>query len=92
MEIFANLATGFFQGMPISSSSSRIPVAEAAGARTQLTGVVGALAIALLLTLAPDLLRHLPQTALAASQSTQWIADKTPAGGPAHVNSYHVDP
>ena len=62
----ANLATGFFQGMPISSSSSRTPVAEAAGARTQLTGVVGALAIALLLTLAPDLLQYLPQTALAA--------------------------
>jgi high affinity sulfate transporter 1 len=62
----ANLAAGFFQGMPISSSSSRTPVAEAAGARTQLTGVVGALAIALLLTLAPDLLQHLPQTALAA--------------------------
>jgi high affinity sulfate transporter 1 len=62
----ANLAAGFFQGMPISSSSSRTPVAEAAGARTQLTGVVGALAIALLLTLAPDLLRYLPQTALAA--------------------------
>ena len=39
----ANLAAGFFQGFPISSSSSRTPVAEAAGARTQLTGVVGAL-------------------------------------------------
>src|SRR6516164_7256816 len=34
----ANLAAGFFQGFPISSSSSRTPVAEAAGARTQLTG------------------------------------------------------
>ena len=34
----------FFQGFPISSSSSRTPVAEAAGAKTQLTGVVGALA------------------------------------------------
>ena len=42
----ANLAAGFFQGFPISSSSSRTPVAEAAGARTQLTGVVGALAVA----------------------------------------------
>ena len=31
----ANLATGFFQGFPISSSSSRTPVAEAAGSRTQ---------------------------------------------------------
>jgi high affinity sulfate transporter 1 len=62
----ANLAAGFFQGFPISSSSSRTPVAEAAGARTQLTSIVGALAVALLLVLAPDLLRHLPTTALAA--------------------------
>ena len=62
----ANLATAFFQGFPISSSSSRTPVAEAAGARTQLTGVVGALAIALLLVLAPNLLQNLPHTALAA--------------------------
>src|SRR5262249_57221126 len=63
----ANLAAGFFQGFPISSSSSRTPVAEAAGARTQLTGVVGALAVALLLLLAPDLLQHLPSAALAAA-------------------------
>jgi high affinity sulfate transporter 1 len=62
----ANLATSFFQGFPISSSSSRTPVAEAAGAKTQLTGVVGALAIALLLMLAPKLLQDLPHTALAA--------------------------
>jgi high affinity sulfate transporter 1 len=62
----ANLATGFFQGFPISSSSSRTPVAEAAGAHTQLTGVVGALAIALLLLTAPNLLEHLPSAALAA--------------------------
>src|SRR4030095_16835904 len=38
----ANLAAGFFQGFPISSSSSRTPVAEASGARTQLTSIVGA--------------------------------------------------
>jgi len=62
----ANFAGGFFQGFPISSSSSRTPVAEAAGARTQLTGVVGAIAIALLLLLAPSLLRNLPTAALAA--------------------------
>jgi high affinity sulfate transporter 1 len=62
----ANFFAGFFQGFPISSSSSRTPVAEAAGARTQLTGVVGAVAIALLLLVAPNLLRHLPNTALAA--------------------------
>jgi high affinity sulfate transporter 1 len=63
---FANLAAGFFQGFPISSSSSRTPVAEAAGAKTQLTGVVGALAVALLLMVAPNLLRNLPTSALAA--------------------------
>jgi len=62
----ANLAAGFFQGFPISSSSSRTPVAEAAGAKTQLTGVVGALAIAVLLLVAPNLLQYLPNTVLAA--------------------------
>jgi len=62
----ANLAAAFFQGFPISSSSSRTPVAEAAGARTQVTGVVGALAIAVLLIFAPELLRNLPHPALAA--------------------------
>jgi MFS superfamily sulfate permease-like transporter len=62
----ANVAAGFFQGFPISSSSSRTPVAEAAGARTQLTGVVGAFAIALLLLFAPSLLQDLPNAALAA--------------------------
>ena len=62
----ANLATGFFQGFPISGSASRTPVAEAAGARTQLTSVVGALAIAILLLVAPNLLQHLPTAALAA--------------------------
>jgi high affinity sulfate transporter 1 len=62
----ANLAAGLFQGFPISSSSSRTPVAETAGAQTQLTGVVGAVAVALLLVLAPNLLENLPSSALAA--------------------------
>ena len=62
----ANLAGGLFQGFPISSSSSRTPVAEAAGAKSQLTGVVGAIAVALLLVLAPNLLQYLPSSALAA--------------------------
>ncbi|SOZ66423.1 putative sulphate transporter; Sulfate transporter/antisigma-factor antagonist STAS domain [Cupriavidus taiwanensis] len=62
----ANLAAGFFQGFPISSSASRTPVAEAAGAKTQLTGVVGALAVAVLLLVAPNLLQYLPSSALAA--------------------------
>ena len=55
----ANVAAGFFQGFSVSSSSSRTPVADAAGAQTQLTGLVGALAIALLLFF-PGLLRTSP--------------------------------
>ena len=62
----ANFAAAFFQGFPISSSSSRTPVAEAAGAKTQVTSVVGSFAIALLLVFAPELLQDLPSTALAA--------------------------
>lgn len=62
----ANLAAGLFQGFPISSSSSRTPVAEAAGSRTQLTGVFGALGVSFLLLFAPSLLQHLPNSALAA--------------------------
>lgn len=62
----ANLIGGLFQGFPISSSSSRTPVAEAAGAKTQLTGVVGAVAVAILLLAAPNLMEFLPNSALAA--------------------------
>jgi MFS superfamily sulfate permease-like transporter len=62
----ANAAAGLFQGFSISSSSSRTPVAESAGAKTQLTGVVGALCIALLLVFAPTLLQNLPNAALGA--------------------------
>jgi len=61
----ANLAAGFFQGFAISSSSSRTPVAEASGAKTQLTGVVGALIVALLIVAAPMLFQYLPYAALA---------------------------
>lgn len=62
----ANLAAGFFQGFPISSSSSRTPVAEAAGSKTQVTGIIGALGVAALLLLAPNLMEYLPNSALAA--------------------------
>ena len=62
----ANLAAGFFQGFAISSSSSRTPVAEAAGSKTQMTGVVGALIVALVIVAAPMLFKDLPYAALAA--------------------------
>ncbi len=45
----ANLAAGLFQGFPVSTSGSRTAVAEQAGAKSQLTGVVGALAIVAML-------------------------------------------
>jgi len=62
----ANLAAGIFQGFPISASASRTPVAEAAGAKTQLAGIVGAIAVAGLLLVAPSLLKNLPTATLAA--------------------------
>jgi len=62
----ANVAAGFFQGFPVSTSGSRTAVAEQSGAKSQLTGVVGAVAIVVLLVVAPDLLRNLPQPTLAA--------------------------
>lgn len=62
----ANVASGFFQGFAVSGSASRTPVAEVSGAKTQLTGVVGAVAISLLLVLAPGLLADLPHAALGA--------------------------
>lgn len=62
----ANMAAGLFQGFPVTSSASRTPVAESAGAKTQITGVVGAVCIALLLIFAPNLLKNLPQAVLGA--------------------------
>jgi MFS superfamily sulfate permease-like transporter len=62
----ANLAAGLFHGFPISSSASRTPVAISAGARSQLTPLVGATAIVLLLLVAPAALQNLPQPILAA--------------------------
>ena len=62
----ANIAAGFFQGFPVSTSGSRTAVAAQNGARTQVTGLVGAAAIVLLLLFAPGLLKNLPQPTLAA--------------------------
>ena len=62
----SNVAAGLFQGFPVSTSGSRTAVAEQSGSKSQLTGIVGAVAITLLLVLAPGLLRNLPQPTLAA--------------------------
>ena len=62
----ANVAAGFFQGFAVSTSGSRTAVAEQSGAKTQLTGLVGAGLVAVLLLFFNSLLADLPQSALAA--------------------------
>jgi high affinity sulfate transporter 1 len=62
----ANLAAGLFQGFAVSSSASRTAVAEQSKAKSQVTGLVGAGAVILLLLFLNSLLADLPQTVLAA--------------------------
>ncbi len=62
----ANVATGFFQGFPVSASTSRTTVAEASGGRTQLLGVVGAVLVLALLVGGGGLVEDLPSAGLAA--------------------------
>ena len=62
----ANAVSGLLRGFPVSASSSRTAVAVEAGAVTQVAGLIGAAVVALLLVLAPGLLRDLPISALAA--------------------------
>ncbi len=62
----ANLATGFLGGFPISASSSRTPVAETAGAATQVTGLVGAAGVTAFVLLAPEATAYLPSATIAA--------------------------
>jgi high affinity sulfate transporter 1 len=62
----ANIGSGLFQGFAVSSSASRTPVAEAAGSKTQITGLVSTICIAIVLWLAPTLLQNLPQASLSA--------------------------
>jgi high affinity sulfate transporter 1 len=62
----ANIAAGLFQGFAVSTSGSRTAVAEQAGARSQVTGIVGAGLVVVLLVFLNSLLADLPQAALAA--------------------------
>ena len=62
----ANIAAGFFQGFAVSTSGSRTAVAEQSGAKSQVTGVVGAALVVVLLLFLNSLLADLPQAALAA--------------------------
>jgi high affinity sulfate transporter 1 len=62
----ASIAAGLFQGFPVSVSASRTAVAESSGSRTQMTGVVAATGIVVVLVAAAGLGRFLPTSALAA--------------------------
>ncbi|MFI2454233.1 SulP family inorganic anion transporter [Streptomyces sp. NPDC019539] len=62
----ANLGAGMLRGFPVSSSASRTALAQSAGARTQVYGLVaGAAVVAVLLFLSP-LLRSTPTAVLGA--------------------------
>ncbi len=61
----ANLAAGCLQGFAVSTSGSRTAVVEQAGAKTQVSSVVGAGIVAALLLFFNSLLADLPQSALA---------------------------
>jgi MFS superfamily sulfate permease-like transporter len=61
-----NIATGLFHGFAVSGSNSRTPVAEAAGSRSQLTGVTTAVALLAITALVPGVFRNLPDATLAA--------------------------
>jgi high affinity sulfate transporter 1 len=61
-----NVAAGLFGGFASSGSATRTPVAESAGAKSQVTGLVGAGAILVLLVVVPGLLAPVPTAALAA--------------------------
>jgi high affinity sulfate transporter 1 len=62
----SNIAAGLFQGFAVSVSGSRTAVADQSGAKSQMTGLVGAGLVVVLLLFLNGLLSDLPQTALAA--------------------------
>ena len=62
----ANLSAGLFQGFPVSASTGRTITAESSGSLTQMTGVIGALCVLVLLSFTNGLLQNLPNSALAA--------------------------
>jgi high affinity sulfate transporter 1 len=62
----SNLLSGFLRGFPTSASSSRTAVALSVGSRTQLTGLVAAIGVMVMLVWVPGLLSDLPSATLAA--------------------------
>jgi high affinity sulfate transporter 1 len=62
----SNLASGLAQGFPVTGADSRTAVNNAAGGRTQLAGIVAAVAMLMFLLFFTEPLAYLPKTALAA--------------------------
>ncbi|MFZ2512367.1 MAG: SulP family inorganic anion transporter [Gordonia sp. (in: high G+C Gram-positive bacteria)] len=62
----SNVAAGVLGGFPVSASSSRTAVADAAGGRSQLSAVTGAVLVLLVLLVIPGVTDYLPSSALAA--------------------------
>jgi high affinity sulfate transporter 1 len=62
----ANIASAFSQGFAVSGADSRTAMNDAAGGRTQVTGLVAAASIAVVLLLFTQYLRFVPIAALGA--------------------------
>ncbi len=62
----ANLASAFSQGFAVTGADSRTAMGDAAGGRTQVTGLVAAAMMALVLLFLTDPLRYVPIAALGA--------------------------
>jgi high affinity sulfate transporter 1 len=62
----ANATCGLLGGFSVSGSFSRTPVAVESGARSQMAGVTGAVAVTLLIVAAPGVTRFVPSSVLAA--------------------------
>jgi sulfate permease, SulP family len=62
----ANIAAGFTQGFSIGASGSRTAVNDSMGVRTQISGLVAASAVAVVLLFLTEPMQYLPKTVLGA--------------------------
>lgn len=62
----ANFCNGFFQGFSVTGSQSRTKINDAAGAKTEMSSLAGAVSMAVFMLFLTPLLAHLPIAALAA--------------------------
>jgi len=62
----ANIASGLFGGFPVTASDSRTAVNDLMGGKTQLAGIVSAIALTLTIAFLSDALYFLPTPALGA--------------------------